>query len=319
MTSKREKRSALNGLITRVVGARLVSRVVNRATRARLRVLAFHGISDPRRFGVQLDYIASRFTPVSGSQVADALDGGAALPRGSVWVTFDDGRRDVLEHGLPLLRARGIPATLFVCGAWVDTKEPFWWDIVHQSVARGLIRPDDVGVDAASRIYRTVKRWPDHRRRSLLADLTRKLQEAAVHLHYDHLTRAELASWIEAGNDVGNHSWDHPCFDLCDEREQLAQVERSHARLTGLLGHAPSLFAWPSGKATDVGRRALQRLGYRAVLGFEHQLCDADVDRFAIPRLRLDSDDDLPRVRAVLSGAHSALFAVATKVRELRA
>ena len=44
-----------------------------------------------------------------------------------VCVTFDDGYRDVLENGLPVLEELGLPATVFVIGDVLDGRIPFSW------------------------------------------------------------------------------------------------------------------------------------------------------------------------------------------------
>jgi peptidoglycan/xylan/chitin deacetylase (PgdA/CDA1 family) len=60
------------------------------------------------------------------------------LPARSVLLTFDDGYRDFAEHAWPILRAAGLPATLFVAtGAIGRTSSPFWWDRLHAAVRRG--------------------------------------------------------------------------------------------------------------------------------------------------------------------------------------
>src|SRR5262249_27105619 len=101
--------------VTRALGDARVARVGNLVATGYLRILAYHGIPDPAAFAAQLDHLRDRYNPVSGADVANAFTRGSALPKRAVWVTFDDGRPEVVTHGLPLLAARSIPATMFVC------------------------------------------------------------------------------------------------------------------------------------------------------------------------------------------------------------
>ncbi len=77
-----------------------------------------HGIWVTRdRFAGQLASLARRgFTPVTFGDVAACLEGGAALPRRPVILTFDDGYADNHALALPLLREHGMRAVVFLIG-----------------------------------------------------------------------------------------------------------------------------------------------------------------------------------------------------------
>jgi hypothetical protein len=68
-----------------------------------------------------MEHLVRRYSPVSGSLVVAAVEGRDSLPRHAVWITFDDGYPDVLEHAEPVLAEFRIPATLFVVAGLVDT------------------------------------------------------------------------------------------------------------------------------------------------------------------------------------------------------
>lgn len=66
-------------------------------------------------FERQLDLIlASGRVAITARQAVDALCGGPALPARPVLVTFDDAFQDFVDVALPALRARDLPAALFV-------------------------------------------------------------------------------------------------------------------------------------------------------------------------------------------------------------
>ena len=111
---------AAKDLAVSVLGTRPVSAAVERVLRGRLRVVAYHGVDDPEAFRRQLDLVVSRYESVCGADVVAAMNGGPPLPERAVWITFDDGHSSVVEHALPLLRERGMSATLFVCPGLVD-------------------------------------------------------------------------------------------------------------------------------------------------------------------------------------------------------
>jgi peptidoglycan/xylan/chitin deacetylase (PgdA/CDA1 family) len=125
----------------------------------------------------------------------------------------------------------------------------------------------------------------------------------------------DVADWLAAGNEVGNHSWDHPCLDRCDDDEQRRQVRLAHERLTELVGSPVDVFAWPNGDPSPAAMEELRSLGYRLVADCDHRLVARNADPMAISRLRLDTSVDLTRTRAIVSGAHSAVFHLQQRVR----
>jgi peptidoglycan/xylan/chitin deacetylase (PgdA/CDA1 family) len=94
-----------------------------------LRVLTYHRITEPDAdpepspsllsatpsdFAQQVDYLNVHYHIVSIEEVLDAVRGGTRLPPRSLLLSFDDAYRDFAEHAWPVLRERGLPATLFV-------------------------------------------------------------------------------------------------------------------------------------------------------------------------------------------------------------
>lgn len=71
--------------------------------------------------------------------LSDAIDlsvAGAPWPQRSVVVTFDDGFGNVYHHAWPVLKDLGIPATVFLCTAFLDQEHPFPFDIWGRQHAR---------------------------------------------------------------------------------------------------------------------------------------------------------------------------------------
>src|SRR5690606_9365001 len=124
------------GLLPLLQGAR-------RLLRRDLRVLAYHRVRElgdgfafdpdlvsatPEDFRAQMRHVAQRFHPVSCREVVAALDGGPALPRDPVLVTFDDGYDDNHAIAFPILREFGVPATFFVATGHIDNGLPYGYD-----------------------------------------------------------------------------------------------------------------------------------------------------------------------------------------------
>jgi len=281
---------------------------VRRLSRSRLRVLAYHDVPDAAAFAAQLGEVIRRYHPVSGAEVADAIRLGTDLPPEAVWLTFDDGHADVVTNGLPLLQARGIPATLFVCPGLVVTDRRPWWDVVAAAVQAGWRPPQELGPNAA----RALKDVPDPVRRRTVGVAREWLRSAGL-LEQTVARCADealLGTWLDAGMELGNHTWDHPCLDHCTVEEQADQIERADAWLASFGAfERVRLFAYPNGDETATSAEVARRLGYQVGVLFDHRLTRVrGIDPMRLSRLRLDTTADLRRARSILSGAHSAAF-----------
>lgn len=300
-------------LLERSLGSPLVAGSFRRVSRGWLRAIAYHDVSDADAFERHLEHLVTRYRPVAGDAVAAAVRGEVELPRDAVWVTFDDGLPGVVRNALPLLGRWGVPATMFVCPAVIGTTTPFWWQILDAALDAGD------GVDHQGRRWRdrtvvtAIKRCSDRERREVVAATAERLADADIAVSAIQLTSRQLAQWRDAGHTVGNHTWDHPCLDTCTEDDQRSQVDRAHEWLESWMEGDALLFAYPNGNLAPAATRRLVDLGYGVLAGFDHRVAARPGRQ--VSRLRLDADAAVPRARAVVSGAHPALFQLASDVR----
>jgi peptidoglycan/xylan/chitin deacetylase (PgdA/CDA1 family) len=82
----------------------------------------------PSGFKAQLRHLAREREPIDVGELLELRRRGIAPRPRSVVVTIDDGYADVAEHAWPMLKAIGVPATLFVPTAFPGGGEGFWWD-----------------------------------------------------------------------------------------------------------------------------------------------------------------------------------------------
>lgn len=301
-------RTAANGAVLRFLGSRPVEALAGAVNRGRLRVLAFHEVDDADRFAALMRHVRDRYHPVSGAEVAAALSGRAALPPRAVWTTFDDGHPSVVRTALPILERYGMCATMFVCPAMIDSGQPFWWQVVEQAVELGLASDRTNGrLPSVS----AMKVMPDHRRRAIVDALTEQVRARTGRPPGgEQLGEAALRTWVRAGHEVGNHSWDHPCLDTCADAEQRRQVVMAH-RWLHARGIAAESFAYPNGNWSAEAERTVRELGYRVGVLFDHRLASLGQHPLRLSRVRVSADAPLERFRALVSGAHSAAFPLA--------
>lgn len=99
-----------------------------------LRILGYHRLAQPteplsvsrEQFRIQMELVrSSGATPIRLDRALEML---SAPVRGRfVCVTFDDGYRDNIEQGEPILRELAIPATIFLPTAIIDGRLDYFW------------------------------------------------------------------------------------------------------------------------------------------------------------------------------------------------
>lgn len=193
-------------------------------------------------------------------------------------ITFDDAYRGAMSAGVAELRARELPATVFVAPSYVGGRA-FWWDSIAWPVgtaegrsfrARALDQAagDEERVYAlASRLGLSTRDVPSHARCASLPEL-----RAAA--SYERLTFAA-------------HSWSHPNLAAVErdrlERELVAPL----AWLRLNLPRVEAYLSYPYGRWSPTVARAATRAGYLAALrvdgGWVKRHTSEALPRFNVP------------------------------------
>lgn len=258
----------------------------------------------PETFARHLDWLASEFHVLPLFEIVERLDRGSVLPPAACAITFDDGWRDNLEHALPLLQSRGMPATLFAVTGRIGTRGAFWPDEVMRrlrAAGRGAARElaSRLGAgsdpDPASALLAHLKALPQPRLESAL-DLIRSATPATDEDSRELLDWGELEVLQRGGIDVESHAATHAILTQLDPaaagRELRSSLDALRARGLGRR----RLLAYPSGQADARIRELAAEAGYRAALTTENGLASRDCGLFALPRLGLH--DDVSRTRS---------------------
>ncbi|MEV4615549.1 polysaccharide deacetylase family protein [Kitasatospora sp. NPDC049258] len=298
------RRRRIDGLLRRSP----LQPVFRALTARRLAVLAYHGIDDPAGFAAQMERLVRTATPVSLARLQSCVRERRPLPPRSVLVTFDDGDRSVLTHGLPVLTRLGIPAAAFAVTELIDTDRPFWWSEAAHLAAHGGTARALAGCPPQAVVGR-LKQISDAERRRSLQELRDSARTQAP--RRPQLTASDLGRLRSAGVEIGNHTHTHPCLDRCADSTGHQEVAEAHRLLSRWLGEAPTAFAYPNGNRDQRTEALLGELGYRLGFLFNHRH-DALLppDPLRINRLRVNSDTTPDRFDTILSGLHPAVHRI---------
>jgi peptidoglycan/xylan/chitin deacetylase (PgdA/CDA1 family) len=296
----------MRGFVDRVMRWSPAQPVFDRRALRRLAVLAYHSIDDPASFSQHLDYLKRRRVPVSLEEVVAAQARTTDLPRGAVLVTFDDADRTHLDYAAPMMRERGVPGVAFVVSGLLGSSRAVWTREAL-ALARQGGRSAAVPTDDPELIVRALKRLPDGKRLAALEELRETSPSPAP--DWPQLEPSELTELESSGIEVGDHTFTHPCLPSCPNDKIATELAQSRSVLTEALGRPPRAFAYPNGDWDARAVRELSSHRYEVAFLFEHRLARIPVAQpLLMPRVRVNSDDSVDRLRIVLSGLHPAIY-----------
>ncbi|MDH3302433.1 MAG: polysaccharide deacetylase family protein [Acidimicrobiia bacterium] len=256
----------------------------------------------PVEFEQHLDVLEERYNIVSLDMVLAARAGRGALPPNAVLLTFDDAVDDFVDHTLPTLLDRAVPAVLFVPTGFVDRDDAwFWWDAVHAAVMkteRSSLPGEPIGSlpllndgersAAFGELRNYFKQIPWSRTIAEVSELTTAL--GVVPPPADVMGWADVRKAAEAGIAVCPHTRTHPHLDQLGIDEVRGEIAGSLDDLREHLGTVPSAFAYPSGQWTPDVRAVVDELGFELAFTTRraaHDLGSADpllIGRFNVSR-----------------------------------
>jgi len=252
----------------------------------------------------QLEQVARSHDLVSLSDAVRILGEPRGPARRDVaTVTFDDGYADNLAVALPVLRALGVPATVYVATGFTGTRRRMLHDRIFAALGalsrRGL-PPNRISLaGAAHALYGACARpGPGATLDLLIARLpheglvrvTEALEERAGIREEDLPPGTRLLDWDElraldaAGVEVAGHSVHHAVLANLPLAEARREIEGCRDQLAERLGKRPRHFAYPNGYHTPAVRRAVAAAGFETAVTTEDRENLRGQEPFALHR-----------------------------------
>jgi peptidoglycan/xylan/chitin deacetylase (PgdA/CDA1 family) len=274
-----------------------------------LLILTFHRVlpepdplvDDPtaQSFSELLDMLASVFRPTTVRDAAARLRTGNLPPR-SLCITFDDGYANNFEVALPILQAKGVPATFFVSTGFLG-KGCMWNDVVIEAVRGAKRQMDlrelglgthDVGSPAARRravdaILNGIKYLePQERLRS--ATGVAELCEVAIPTHL-MMEPGEVRGLASRGMEIGSHTVSHPILARLEPSVAEAEISQSKHVLEGIIGARVTSFAYPNGRPSldydSAHVEMVRKVGFDAAVSTAWGCARPKSDPYQLPRI----------------------------------
>ena len=241
----------------------------------------------PDWLDAQIAHLTRHYEVIPLNQLLSCYEERRHVPERSVVITFDDGFRDNLTEGLPILRRHGVTATVFVVTGCVFSGELPWpqrLGVLFQrsELQRFLFQPDTPGASprhfalnstagrhaAYLAVKEHLKPLGREQREALLADLQRKM---GVEPPRDRmLSLGELRELRAAGWEIGAHTVSHPWLARIPRAEAREEMERCREELREHLGIERPSFCFPAGSCSEELRVLARELGFRSAFQPNH-------------------------------------------------
>jgi peptidoglycan/xylan/chitin deacetylase (PgdA/CDA1 family)/CelD/BcsL family acetyltransferase involved in cellulose biosynthesis len=260
------------------------------------------------------------------------LTTGQPLPPRAIALTFDDGYRDNLEVGAPVLERLGLPATFFLVPGILDGTVSPWWETVAWAVQRSTRSSLDwegqtlaLGGRAGRRTLELVTdRLKEHDQVGRAAAVAELLERLEPDGEPDH--RRLFLDWdgarglLRRGFEVGAHSMDHAILARESPAAQLTDLVESRRRLEAELDVAVDVLAYPNGSRADYDAAtvdAARRAGYSHGLTARSGWNSRATPLFEIRRVVLEPQRTFADIgaRRVTAKAATARRTVAARAR----
>lgn len=237
----------------------------------------------PTQFEWQMRYLREHLNPVSLTKVIAHLDAGNPLPQSAVAVTFDDGFADTYRYAFPILKRYRIPATIFVSTGYVDSQEPFWFELAAYLVYRvspGALQVHDGRTfpNGESHNERTaslrqlqgiLKDLPNFERVALIDRWTRAFSARIAHdttFHSLPISWQQIHDMASCGIEFGSHTVTHPNLTRLPDQELFQELSESKRSLETHLQRPIESLAYPIGTLSAFDQRvtsATERTGFK--------------------------------------------------------
>ena len=241
-------------------------------------------------------------------------------------ITFDDGYVDNYEFAYPVLRTNDATGVFFVATGFIDEPRLAWWDEIAwmiRSSKRDTLRlaenwlDEPLKLDRSDRrqvinqMLRACHRLDGCRTKQFLDGIAeetgsgRAPKEAA---NEQWMTWDMIREMSAGGMDFGAHTVTHPILANLTAEEQGMEVCESRLRIEKQLDRPITSLSYPVGKResfNDETRAALSKHGFDwAFSYYGGHSSGADIDRFDIPRVAIESDVSMADFRSCCALPH---------------
>jgi len=262
---------------------------------------------------------------LSLDEVADWVDNKIKIKQKFICLTFDDGYRDNLIYGYPILKKHQVPATIYVTNCLPNGTGVLWWYLFenHAQIMNRLILNSSVG--------EVVFEWKDvqdaHKQFGKVSEaiksipveeLVKVLSEAfdVSENEFKSICKEVSLTWVEIKElsnepliSIGSHTMNH--ISARNQKEDCVKIEMLNSKLEieQKIGKQVNHFAYPFGGEFDVSSRDINiatQIGFRtSALNQPGNIFKSNkFSKQALMRMPLGNRTDDERMKNYLNGIY---------------
>jgi peptidoglycan/xylan/chitin deacetylase (PgdA/CDA1 family) len=241
---------------------------------------------EPHTFEIHIKYLKENFQIIPLSESMNNFGKFSSLKSKPICIlTFDDGWFDFYQYAYPLLKAHGVPATVFLPTKFIGTKNQFWTDALAQLCTRrgqeervfrkksssslpviDLLESSSIPLEISlERAIERMKSLPQEEINRILVDLSERWGIDTDLRERDFLTWDEVREMHRSGLvSFGSHTETHKILTTLRDDEIAWELRQSKERLLaeGVVDPSCLPFAYPNGNYNDRIVELVKKHGY---------------------------------------------------------
>lgn len=209
------------------------------------------------QFKADLDYLLRYYQPVSIDELHQFITHKKPVDKPIFHLTFDDGLQEIKSVIAPILKEKGIPATVFLNTDFIDNKDLFYRYKISLIIEKlktnsstedlgNVAKTINTSTDLSICISEILKL--QFHQTALINQLGTLLQIDFNHYlttEKPYLTSSEIKELEKQGFTFGSHSTNHPLFSQLTYSEQKEEIIQSFAFLKEKLNIEGNYFSFP--------------------------------------------------------------------------